>query len=147
MGVAVQKMVDATVSGVVFTVNPITGDAGQMVVEMAWGLGEGVVGGYVAPDNYLIDKATLEIQERTISPKMVEFVRDRENGGTVMREVEETRQTIPCMTDEEIGELARTARDIEAYYGKPMDIEWALDRQLPVPDRIVALQSRPITTL
>lgn len=147
MAVAVQKMVDAKVSGVIFTVNPINGDANQMIIEMAWGLGEGVVSGYVAPDNYLIDKAGLTIVERMVSPKMVEFVRDVESGGTVMRDVEEDRQSIPCMTDEEIVELARMARDIEAYYGKPMDIEWALDAHLPMPECLLALQSRPITTL
>ena len=147
MAVAVQKMVDAKVSGVMFTVNPITGDTSQMIIEMAWGLGEAVVGGYVCPDNYIIDKETLRIVERMIAPKLVEFVRDAESGGTIMRDVEEERQNIPCMTDDEIAELAGMGRAIEDYYGKPMDIEWALDAQLPMPDALLALQSRPITTL
>ncbi len=147
MAVAVQKMVDAKVSGVMFTVNPITGDTSQMIIEMAWGLGEAVVGGYVCPDNYIIDKETLRIVERMIAPKLVEFVRDAESGGTVMRDVEEERQNIPCMTDDEIAVLAGMGRAIEDYYGKPMDIEWALDAQLPMPDALLALQSRPITTL
>lgn len=147
MAVAVQKMVDAKVSGVMFTVNPISKDANQMVIEMAWGLGEGVVGGYVAPDNYVVDKQTLTVIERMISPKMVEFVRDVESGGTIMRDVEEERQSIPCMTDDEVVELARMGLAIEMYYGKPMDIEWAVDAQLPWPEALVTLQSRPITTL
>ena len=147
MAVAVQKMVDAKVSGVMFTVNPITNDANQMVIEMAWGLGEGVVSGYVAPDNYVVDKRTFAIVERMISPKMVEFVRDVESGGTIMRDVEEERQSIPCMTDDEVIELARMGMTIETYYGKPMDIEWAVDSQLPWPEALVTLQSRPITTL
>jgi len=147
MAVAVQKMVDAKVSGVMFTVNPISGDSGQMVIEMAWGLGEGVVSGYVAPDNYIVDKETLAIVERMISPKMVEFVRDADSGGTIMRDVEEERQSIPCMTDDEVIELARMGVAIESYYGKPMDIEWAVDAQLPWPEALVTLQSRPITTL
>ncbi|MCJ7796308.1 MAG: hypothetical protein MUQ56_06015 [Thermoleophilia bacterium] len=147
MAVAVQKMVDAKVSGVMFTANPITNDLGQMIIEMAWGLGEGVVGGYVAPDNYVVDKETLTIADRMISPKMVEFVRDVESGGTIMRDVQEERQSIPCMTDDEVIDLARMGVAIETYYGKPMDIEWAVDAQLPWPEALVTLQSRPITTL
>ncbi len=147
MAVAVQKMVDAKVSGVMFTVNPITYDAGQMVIEMAWGLGEGVVSGYVTPDNYIVDKTNLTILERVVSPKTVEFVRDAGSGGTVMSDVEEERQSIPCLTDDEILAVARMGREIEESYGKPMDIEWAVDGELPWPEALVALQSRPITTL
>lgn len=147
MAVGVQKMVDAKVSGVMFTANPITNDVDQMVIEMAWGLGEGVVSGHVAPDNYIIDKKSLAILERMISPKMVEFVRDTESGGTIMRDVEVERQSIPCMTDDEVIELVRMGMAIEDYYGRPMDIEWALDAQLPRAAALVTLQSRPITTL
>lgn len=145
MAVAVQKMVNARSSGVAFTVDPVTGDRSKIVIEGAWGLGEGVVSGYVTPDHYAVNRNTMEIVEYWISPKTMEFVRDPASGQTIHRDVEASRQNIPSLGKEEIIDLAKMAISIEEHYGKPQDIEWAVDADLKMPDGLLILQSRPVT--
>lgn len=145
MAVVVQKMVNAKVSGVAFTVDPVSGDREQVVIDAAWGLGEGIVGGFVTPDHFVVDKKTLEIKEQWISPKTMEFVRDPNSGETVPWEVPQERQQISCLTAMEIKLLAQTAISIEKHYGRPQDIEWALDKELKFPKNLLILQSRPVT--
>lgn len=145
MAVAVQKMVNSRSAGVAFTVDPVTGDASKIVIEGAWGLGEGVVSGNVTPDHFSVNRETFEIVERWISPKTIHYVRDPETGETVVRDVEKFRQNLPCINDEEIIQLAKMALSIEAHYGKPQDIEWAIDTGLALPEGLLILQSRPVT--
>lgn len=145
MAVAVQKMVNARSAGVAFTVDPVTGDSSRIVIEGAWGLGEGVVSGNVTPDHFSVKRDTLEIVERWISPKTMQYVRDPETGETVVREVEKFRQNLPCISDQEIIQLARMALSIEQHYGKPQDIEWAIDSGVALPEGLLILQSRPVT--
>lgn len=145
MAVAVQKMINSRSAGVAFTVDPVTGDASKIVIEGAWGLGEGVVSGNVTPDHFSVDRNTMEILERWISPKTIHYVRDPETGETVVRDVEKFRQNLPCINDEEIIQLAKMALSIEQHYGKPQDIEWAIDTGLALPEGLLILQSRPVT--
>lgn len=145
MAVAVQKMVNARSAGVAFTVDPVTGDMSKIVIEGAWGLGEGVVSGNVTPDHFTVSRDTLEIIDRWISPKTMEYVRDPVSGETVTREVEKFKQNLPSISDEEIIQLAKMALSIEQHYGRPQDIEWAIDPDLPLPDGLLILQSRPVT--
>ena len=146
ISVGVQKMVNARSAGVMFTLNPMTGDRSKITIDANWGLGESVVKGEVTPDNYLVDKVTFDIGRRTISPKTVEYVVDRQTGKVAPSEIPPDRQTQPCVSDEEIGELTRLAKAIEKYYGgKPQDIEWAVDQDLSFPDNVLILQSRPET--
>jgi pyruvate,water dikinase len=146
ISVGVQKMVNAKCAGVLFTLNPVTGDRSKITIDANWGLGESVVRGEVTPDNYLVDKVTFNIGRRTISPKTVEYIVDRDTGRVVQSQVPDERQQEPCLNDEEVLELTRLAKGIEKYYGgKPQDIEWAVDRDLPFPDSILILQSRPET--
>ncbi len=145
MAVAVQKMVNARSSGVAFTVDPVTGDRSKIVIEGAWGLGEGVVSGYVTPDHFAVNRDTMEIVENWVSPKITEFVRDPATGHTIQREVEKYKQNLPALTKEEIIQLAKMAISIEQHYGRPMDIEWAVDADLKIPDSLLILQGRPVT--
>ena len=145
MAVAVQKMVNARSAGVVFTVDPVTGDRSKIVIEGAWGLGEGVVSGYVTPDHFAVKRDSLEIVENWISPKTSEFVRDPVSGQTINRDVEESRQNMPALSKDEIIQLAKMALSIEQHYGRPQDIEWAVDADLAMPDGLLILQSRPVT--
>ncbi len=145
ISVGVQMMVDAKSAGVMFTLNPVTGDRSQIVIESSWGLGESVVSGSVTPDEFVVDKETLRILERRISEKAVERVRDPETGETVEVEVPPERRRAPSLTDEEIVKLAELGRKIEEHYGRPQDIEWAIDRNLPFPENVLILQSRPET--
>jgi len=145
ISVAVQKMVNAKAAGVMFTINPVTGDRNQIVIEGNWGLGEAVVSGAVTPDRFVVDKESLKIIDRKVAEKTVEYVRDPETGRTIHAEVPPERQLVPCLTDEEIIKLAELAKRIEQHYGRPQDIEWAIDRDLPFPENVFIVQSRPET--
>ncbi len=145
MAIAVQKMVNSRAAGVMFTVDPVSGDQSKVVIEGSWGLGEGVVSGHVTPDHYGMDKKTVVENERWISPKMTAFIRDPATGKTVESEVDPEKQNLPCLTQEELEYLTRLAISIEEYFGHPQDIEWAIDSDLPFPQNIMILQSRPVT--
>ena len=145
ISVGVQKMVNAKAAGVMFTINPVTGDRNQIVIEANWGLGESVVSGAVTPDYYAVDKNTMKIIEKKIAKKTVEYVKNPETGETIHAEVPPERQEIPCLTDEEILRLAELGKKIEEHYGKAQDIEWAIDRDLPFPENVFIVQSRPET--
>ena len=146
ISVGVQKMVNAKVAGVMFTINPVTGESNQVVIEANWGIGESVVSGSVTPDNYMVDKESLRILEKKIAKKAVEYIRDPKTGKTVHADVPPERQEKPCLTDEEIVKLAELAKHIEEHYGgRPQDIEFAIDRDLSFPENIFIVQSRPET--
>lgn len=145
MSVGVQKMVNARAAGVMFTLNPINGDRSKVVIDASWGLGEAVVGGEVTPDNYLVDKIAMEIIKRTLSPKIIEYRADPENRRIQRQEVPTDRQMAQCLSDEEILALTKFAKIAEKHYGRPQDLEWAIDADLPPPHNIVLLQSRPET--
>ena len=145
ISVGVQKMVNAKAAGVMFTINPVTGDRSQIVIEGNWGLGESVVSGAVTPDDYIVDKETLKVIDKRIAKKTVEYIRDPKTGKTIHAEVPPERQNQPCLTDEEIRILAELAKKIEEHYGRAQDIEWAIDRDLPFPENIFIVQSRPET--
>lgn len=145
ISVGVQKMVNAKVAGVTFTINPVTGAPNQIVIEANWGLGESVVSGAVTPDNYVVDKNTLQIIERRIAKKTVEYIQDSETGKTIHAQVDAERQDVPCLADKEVVKLAEIAKQIEAHYGTPQDIEWAIDRDSSSPKNIFIVQSRPET--
>jgi len=145
ISVGVQKMANARSAGVMFTLNPLNGDRTKIAINASWGLGEAVVAGEVTPDEYWVDKVTFDIVKRTVSPKTVECVPNPHLREVTLVPVPEDRQTQPCLTDDEILELARLGKRIERHYGRPQDIEWAVDRDLPFPENVVILQSRPET--
>jgi len=139
MSVGVQQMVRPRAAGVAFTLNPLNGDRSQIAIDASWGFGEAVVSGEVTPDNFLVDKVMGTITRRTISAKTLEY-RLADSGAVVAAEVEASRQSVPCLTDDEILAVARLARRAEKHYRCPQDVEWALDG----PD-VLLLQSRPET--
>ena len=145
ISVGVQKMVNSGCAGVMFTINPVTGNRDEIVIEGNYGLGETVVSGAVNPDDFVVDKATTTIKERRISRKTVEYIRDPKTGKTVHLEVPAEKQTITCIEDRELLTLAELAKRIEKHYGKPMDIEWAIDQDLSYPQNMFIVQARPET--
>ncbi|MYZ06558.1 hypothetical protein GT028_04105 [Streptomyces sp. SID2999] len=145
MAVVVQKMVPSRVAGVAMTLDPGDGDHSQVVIDASWGIGELLVSGEVTPDHYVVDKATLSPLRTTVSDKREELVADTRAGVLVRRQVEERRRTHRCLTPEEVSAVARLAITAEEHYGVPQDVEWAIDPELPGPDRAVLLQSRPET--
>ncbi|MEM4024624.1 MAG: pyruvate, water dikinase, partial [Metallosphaera sp.] len=143
MAVVVQKMVNSKSSGVMFTLNPSNGDRNLIVIESSWGLGEAVVGGKVTPDEIVISKSNLKILDKRISKKNLKIVYDKGRNIEVHLEGEESEK--PSISDEEALELAKLALKIEAHYGTPMDIEWAIDSDLKFPDNVFIVQARPET--
>jgi pyruvate,water dikinase len=145
ISVGVQKMVNSGCAGVMFTINPVTGNKDEIVIEGNYGLGETVVSGAVNPDDFVVDKGTLTIKERRIARKTVEYIRDSKTGRTVHLDIPEDKQKVSCMTDQEILTLAELAKRIESHYGKAMDIEWAIDQDLSYPQNVFIVQARPET--
>jgi pyruvate,water dikinase len=145
ISVGVQKMVNSRAAGVMFTLNPVTGDPDEIVIEGNYGLGETVVSGAVNPDDFVVDKKTLKIKERRISRKTVKYIRDPKTGETVHLDVPENEQKQPCVNEEEILKLSELAKRIEQHYGNAQDIEWAIEADLSFPKNVFIVQSRPET--
>ncbi len=141
MAVVVQTMVDARTAGVMFTRSPISGDRSVIAIEGAWGLGSALVSGEVTPDRWVVAKITGEISVRDISDKAIRHARSP-MGGVEELPVEEALRREPCLSDEELQSLRAIGRQIERHYGRPQDIEWAIDRHTR---EILLLQSRPET--
>jgi pyruvate,water dikinase len=140
MAVVVQRMVDARSAGVMFTRSPTTGDRSVIVIEGAWGLGSAVVSGEVTPDRFVVGKITGEISVREISDKHIQHL-PCATGGTTECETPAAQRNEPCVSDDELMQLRAVGRQIERHYGRPQDIEWAIDRE----QRVLILQSRPET--
>jgi pyruvate,water dikinase len=145
MGVVVQRMVNSRCSGVMFTRSPLTGDRSVIVIETSWGLGSAIVSGIVTPDKYVISKVTGEVVKRAVSHKTVQHVPDFAAGGVREIGVPDDRRDEPCLSDEQLGELARIGKLVEAHYGCPQDIEWAFAPDVAGGESLFLLQSRPET--
>ena len=141
LGVAVPKMVNARASGIGFTVNPVTGDSSKVLIEANWGLGEGVVSGGESVDHFVVDKASLKVTERNVGRK-TRCVANREQGAD-WEDVPMDMQTVSCLSDEEVAEIAKLARSLEERLGCAQDVEWAVDQDLSFPYNIFHLQTRP----
>jgi pyruvate,water dikinase len=140
IGVAVLKMINARCAGVTLTVLPVTGDLSKIVVEGNWGLGESVVSGEITPDSFVVDKQSGEIVT-TIGgkTKMVVY----KDTGTCMINVPGDMQTCVCLGKEEIEEIVRIAKMVEAHFDTPQDMEWVVDPDQPFPDNLYWVQTRP----
>jgi acetylornithine/succinyldiaminopimelate/putrescine aminotransferase/predicted amino acid dehydrogenase/phosphohistidine swiveling domain-containing protein len=141
MGVVVQRLVEAEVSGVMFTLDPMTGREEHLRVESCFGLGEALVAGKVQPDRYVIARRDGHAVETEIAHKAMRMVR-RADGGVAEEALDETEGRKPTLTDDHLAELAALARRVQAHYGTPQDVEWVL-----AEGRIQLVQSRPITSM
>ncbi len=145
MGVTVQSMVDAEVSGVMFTCNPLSGDPSMVAINASWGLGLAVVGGEVTPDDYLISKVTREVVREHIHAKDVQYVPDPGGNGAVRVAVPEDRRDVRCLEPPALERLVEVARNVERHFGSHQDIEWALARESE--GELFVLQTRPVTAV
>jgi pyruvate,water dikinase len=142
IAVVVQVMISSEVSGVLFTANPMTGAVDEMVVNAAWGLGEGIVSGILTPDQFVLARDTLAVKSTELGSKQIRVVRDRTAGSGV---VHETVAPADCaratLTPAELRVLGKLGRAVQTYYGEfPQDIEWAY-----ADGRFYLLQSRDVT--
>lgn len=143
MSVGVQKLIDAKSAGVIFTLDPVTGNRASIVINASWGLGESVVKGRANIDYFVVNKITLDVVRKDISIKESQYVANK--GGVKECKVPSELKHMACLTDEEVKELASQAKLIEKHYQRPQDIEFAVDKELNFPKNIFITQSRPET--
>ncbi len=136
----VQKMVDADKSGIMFTINPATNSFNEIVIEAIYGLGELIVGGEVNPDMYIVDKNSREIKKIEVRKKPFGLFKN-ENGENEKQDIPAEEQSRQVLSDAQIKELARLGKKLEEHYGKPQDVEWAVERE-----RLYLVQTRAVTT-
>ncbi len=139
----IQEMVEGEVSGVLFTANPTTGDRTQAVVSACYGVGEGVVSGECATDEYVVALREGSLVDSTIAEKDEMIVFDHEAGyGVKKTEVPPAQRAEPCLSASQIRTLSETAWQIAQEMKRPQDIEWAFRGET-----VYILQTRPITSL
>jgi pyruvate,water dikinase len=129
VGIVIQAMVPAEVSGVLFTANPLTGDSSEVVVNAAYGLGSQVVEGRVTPDTYRIDKTTGQLRDQMIGSKAQQTLLEQ-GGGVREVDVSESERSKPALTEQQL---------LTLHFGDARDVEWAIADQ-----QVYVLQARPI---
>ncbi len=140
VAVIVQKMIQAEISGIVFSVHPITEDRNQLIIEAGFGLGDAIVSGQITPDTYVVEKEPIKILDKNISRQEKEIV--QWNSRNEWRRIPDEEQQKQKLTDQEIVELTELVVKIENHYKFPVDVEWVRkDKSFYI------VQSRPITTL
>lgn len=140
IAVPVQKMIQSEVSGVMFTVDPISQDKDTLVIEAIYGLGDYIVQGVVTPDHYESSKTKKEILKKNIALQVIMETRsEHEVKESKVLKAYQDKQKLP---DKYILQLTEIGRKIQEHYFKPQDIEWALEK-----GKLYIIQARPITTL
>jgi pyruvate,water dikinase len=140
IAVIIQKMINSDKSGVTFSINPVTNNKSEIVIEAVFGLGEGIVSGTIAPDRYVVDKFTNKIIEKSVAFKPIYFTRSG-SGNTIKSNLPADKVNEQVLENYEVIKLANYARDLEEHYEHPQDIEWAIEY-----GKIYIVQTRPITT-
>lgn len=141
VAVVVQKMVNSEVSGIAFSVHPVTEDKNQLIIEAGFGLGEAIVSGSITPDSYVVDKVERNILDINIETQNKALYR-KKDGGNEWKDILKEDESKQVLTKNQILELSDLIIKIENHYGFPCDIEWGIEN-----GEIYILQSRPITTL
>ncbi len=141
VAVVVQQMVDSEISGIAFTVHPVTQDKNQIIIEAGYGLGEAIVSGSITPDSYVLDKRDYSMLDINIADQTKQIVKGS-GGGTKWVAVPKKQGSAQKLNGRQIVELAKVCHGIEKHYKFPCDIEWALNK-----GKFYITQSRPITTL
>ena len=142
IAVIIQRMINSEVAGIMFTVNPVNENPKEILIESSYGLGEAVVSGSITPDEYIVDKDSLEQKSKNIAKKDWGLFRSKDTHENTKVPIQLEKQEIPSLSNFETRKLADYATKIEQHYNKPQDIEFALEK-----GKIYITQSRPITTL
>ncbi|MFH2085519.1 MAG: phosphoenolpyruvate synthase [bacterium] len=140
LAVPVQRMVQADISGIMFSINPVTNDKTRIIVEAIWGLGENIVQGAVTPDHYEVDKTELKLLEYKTIHQDHELIRSGE--GNIQRKVPKSRADKRKLTDKQAEEVAKLGKKLQQHYFFPQDSEWAIEN-----GKLYVVQTRPITTV
>jgi pyruvate,water dikinase len=144
ISVPIQLMIQSQVSGIMFTVDPVTGNKDVITIDAGLGLGESVVSGSITPDRYIVDKKSLSILEKEINKQEFKIVKVKNAGVEEDKHIKLTdeEKNTQKLADKHIVDLAKLGVKIENYYKVPQDTEWAVEN-----DKIYFVQSRPVTTL
>jgi len=141
VAVVVQKMVNSEISGIAFSVHPITEDRNQIIIESGFGLGEAIVSGQITPDSYVVEKEPRRIIDINVATQSKGLYRIA-TGGNEWIDIPEPKSSSQVLSESQILEFADLIMKIENHYGFPCDIEWAYE-----DGKFYIVQSRPITTL
>ena len=141
LSVVVQQMVLPDISGILFTADPVSQNRHICSIDASYGLGEALVAGLVSADLYRVNSRTNQLVETKIGDKQL-AIRPLPNGGTTQQTLTDVQRHAQVLTEAQAIALAQLGQRIEAHYGKPQDIEWAIAN-----GQIYLLQTRPITTL
>lgn len=156
VAIVVQKMVQSEISGIAFTVHPVTEDPDQMIIEAGFGLGEAIVSGQITPDSYVVSKSDMSILDISIGHQTRKLIKvEKKNNGKARKgkseeedsanqwiDLDDTEGQKQKLTGKQIIEIAKLCKKIEEHYKFPCDIEWAMEK-----GEFYITQSRPITTL
>lgn len=140
LAVPVQRMVQSDISGIMFTINPVTNDKRTIVIEAIWGLGEKIVQGAITPDHYEVDKSTWSVGNVTTVDQTIEMV--KKNDRTYDAKVPKSRVGKRKLTDKEVIKVGKLGKKLHQHYFFPQDIEWAIEN-----GKLYVVQTRPITTI
>ncbi len=141
MSVVIQKMVNTSVSGIMFTADPVNFNRNVISIDASFGLGEALVSGLVSCDIYKFNKRQNKIESKIINEKKLAIMPNK-NGSTDKVEITDEKSKLQALEDEDIIKLSKLGMDIEKHYGSPQDIEWCIEK-----DKIYIVQSRNITSL
>ncbi|PIR57310.1 MAG: hypothetical protein COU72_01590 [Parcubacteria group bacterium CG10_big_fil_rev_8_21_14_0_10_41_35] len=141
VAVVVQKMIESEVSGIAFSVHPVTEDKNQLIIEAGFGLGEAIVGGEITPDSYVVAKSARKILDKNIGEQQKSLIRG-DSSTNEWKVVPDNLAKKQKLNDRQIIELAEIIIEIEKHYRFPVDVEWALEKNI-----FHIVQCRPITTL
>lgn len=144
MATVVQEVIPAEVSGVMFTVNVISKNTEQLLLNATWGLGETLVSGKVVPDTYVVGKKNLNLVEQRMGSKKRMCIPERSENGEYTKIVEtpQSKRDRYSLSHREIKNISQIGLQIERYFESAQDIEWCL-----IDGDIAIVQSRPITTI
>jgi len=140
VAVPIQKLINSEISGIMFTTNPVTNEKNQIIVETIWGLGEYIVQGKITPDQYIIDKNNWKIISENHVPQTIQLVKSQNETKEVS--VPKTKRQKPKINQSMAIKIAKIGQKLHNHYGKPQDIEFAIDR-----GKLYIVQTRPITTV
>jgi pyruvate,water dikinase len=141
MAVGVMPMVDALVSGGLYTYAPLREEDQAMVVSAAWGLGKPIVDGTAETDTYILRREppheliSSDIAEKTTRLALAE------GGGTRTIAVPEAERGTPCLSPAQLSLLVKTAMALEHFFKRPLDVEWAITPT----GALTVLQARPLS--
>lgn len=140
VAVPVQKLINSEISGIMFTANPVTSAKNEIIVETIWGLGEYIVQGKITPDQFVVDKNTWEIISENHVPQSIQLIRGKDE--TKEAPVPKSKRDKKKINKDMALKIAKIGQKLNNHYGRPQDVEFAIDR-----NKLYIVQTRPITTL